>query len=212
MIRVFLADDHPIVREGLKQILSETPDVALVGEADNGLDVLNKATKEKWDILLLDLSLPGKQGIDVLKELQKSSPDLRVLVLSVHPESEYAFRVLKAGAAGYLSKDCIPEMLIYAIRKIHSGGRFVSESLGERLSYLLGGEQKKDPHGKLSDREYQVFSMIAAGKSISIIASELQLSVKTVSVHRSHILKKMKLSSNLDIVRYAIQNDLIVEA
>jgi DNA-binding NarL/FixJ family response regulator len=104
MIRVFLADDHPIVREGLKQILSETPDVALVGEADNGLDVLNKATKEKWDILLLDLSLPGKQGIDVLKELQKSSPDLRVLVLSVHPESEYAFRVLKAGAAGYLVK------------------------------------------------------------------------------------------------------------
>lgn len=209
MIRLFLVDDHPIVREGLKQILAETPEFNLVGEANNGLEVIERAKSEKWDVLLLDLSLPGKHGMDVLKELRNSSPNLKVLVLSVHPESEYAVRALKAGASGYLSKDFIPEMLPQAIQKIHSGGRFISPTLGEHLSTLLVDGEKNQPHEKLSDREFQVFKMIAEGKSVSVIGRELELSVKTISTHRAHILAKMKFSSNLDIIRYALSNGIV---
>lgn len=209
MIHVFLADDHPIVREGLKRILTGAPDIILDGEADNGLDVLKKSKGEKWDVLLLDLSLPGKHGLEVLKELRESKPELRVLILSIHPEFQYALRVIKAGAAGYLSKDCIPERLIQAIRKVHIGGRYVSETLGEHLSRLLDHEPKKEPHENLSKREFQIFMMLVEGKKISDIAHELNLSAKTVATHRMHILEKMNCSSNMDIIRYAMQRGLV---
>lgn len=201
-------DDHPILREGLKKILSESSEFHLVGEADNGLEVIERAKSEKWDVLLLDLSLPGKHGMEVLKELRKSSPDLKILVLSFHPESEYALRALKAGASGYLSKDSPPEMLFQAIQKIYAGSRFMSPTLTEHLTTLLVDERKSQPHENLSNREYQVFTMIAEGMSVSMIAVKLQRSVKTVSTHRAHILEKMNFSSDLNIIRYAILNGI----
>jgi two-component system, NarL family, invasion response regulator UvrY len=210
MIRVFLADDHPVVREGLKTILSKSKDIVLAGEADNGIDVLKKARKEKWDVLVLDLSLPGRSGLNVLKELKTISPNLPVLILSVHSESQYALRVLKAGAAGYLTKECVPEKLTHAIRKIHGGERYVSEAMGAHFSFLLeGGKPQKEPHELLSDREFEVFMMIAEGKSTSEIAESLHVSVKTVSTHRANILEKMKLSSIIDIALYALKSGLI---
>ncbi|MBI1823371.1 MAG: response regulator transcription factor [Nitrospirae bacterium] len=210
MIRVFLADDHPIVREGLKTILSKSKDIVLVGEADNGVDVVKKARQEKWDVLVLDLSLPGRSGLNVLKEIQTFNPRLPILILSVHSETQYAQRVLKAGAAGYLTKECVPEKLVQAIRTIHGGERYVSEAMGAHFSFLLeGGKTHKEPHEHLSDREFEVFMMIAQGKSNSEIAELLHVSVKTVSSHRANILGKMDLSSVVDIALYAVKAGLI---
>jgi DNA-binding NarL/FixJ family response regulator len=209
MIRVFLADDHPVVREGLKTILSKSNDIVLAGEADNGIDVLKKARKEKWDVLVLDLSLPGRSGLNVLKEIRTISPKLPVLILSVHSEAQYALRVLKAGASGYLTKESVPEKLVQAIRKIHGGERYVSEAMGAHFSFLLEGKLQKEPHELLSDREFEVFMMIAEGKSTSEIAESLHVSVKTASSHRGNILEKMKLSSVVDIALYAVKAGLL---
>jgi two-component system invasion response regulator UvrY len=210
MIRVFLADDHPVVREGLKTILSKSNDIVLAGEADNGIDVLKKARQEKWDVLVLDLSLPGRSGLNVLKEIRTFSPKLPILILSVHSEEQYALRVLKAGASGYLTKECVPEKLAQAIRKIHGGERYVSEAMGAHFSFLLeGGKPQKEPHELLSDREFEVFMMIAEGKSTSEIAESIHVSAKTVSSHRANILDKMKLSSVVDIALYAVKAGLI---
>lgn len=210
MIRVFLADDHPVVREGLKTILSKSNDIVLAGEADNGIDVLKKARQEKWDVLVLDLSLPGRSGLNVLKELRTCSPDLRVLILSVHSEEQYALRVLKAGASGYLTKESAPEKLVQAIRLIHRGERYVSESMGAHFSFLLEGKApQKEPHELLSDREFEIFMMIAQGMSTSDIANSLHLSVKTVSTHRANILDKMSLSSVVDLALYAVKSGLL---
>lgn len=209
MIKVILADDHPIMKEGIKSVLQRQDDIRVVDEFENGVDLVKKINKKNFDILVLDLSLPGKSGLEVLKEIQPLSPRLPVLILSVHPEEQYAVRVLKAGASGYMTKECIPERLIYAIRKIHKGGIYVSESMSERLPFILKGSSSKAVSDILSDREFEIFLLIASGQTPSEIGEKLNLSVKTVSTHRFHIMDKLELKTNSDLTRYAIRNGLI---
>lgn len=209
MIRVLIADDHPIVREGLKQILSDTDDILVVDEADSGSAVLNLTMRNNYDVILLDISMPGRDGLEVLKELKQLKPKLSVLVLSMYPEEHYAVRVLRGGASGYLTKSSAPDELISAIRKVASGRKYISSTLAERLTYELDRDADKPLHEILSDREYQVMHMLATGKSVKEIADELSLSVKTVSTYRSRILGKMNIKNNAEIVLYAVQNKLV---
>ena len=208
MIRILIADDHPIVRRGLKQILSDEPDMAVPGEAGDAREVLELVEGGDWDIVILDITMPGKNGLDILKDLKQKYPKLPVLVLSIHPEDQYAVRALKTGASGYLTKESAPEELVKAIRKILNRGKYVSASLAERLAFDLetGGGAS---HIRLSNREYQVMLMIAAGKRISDIAAEMSLSVKTISTYRTRILEKMNLKNNAEITHYAIKNFLV---
>jgi DNA-binding NarL/FixJ family response regulator len=208
MTRILIADDHTIFREGLKHILAEYPDLIVSDEASNGQEVLEKVWKKEYDILLLDISMPGISGIDVLKQLRTEKPKLAVLVLSMHPEEQYAVRVLKAGASGYLTKESAPDELIHAIRKISQGRKYITSSLAERLAVEVGTDVEKPLHETLSDREYQVLLMIAAGKTMTQIAEEISLSVKTVSSYRARILEKMKMKTNAEIMRYAVMNSL----
>ncbi len=207
--RILIADDHTILREGIKQILTERGNAFEVDEASDGHEALKKINSNNYDLLILDISMPGLNGLDALKQIKYSHPELPVLILSMYPEKQYAIRVLKAGASGYLAKDSAPEMLFKAIEKILSGGKFISETLAERLAVELVSGGGKAPHEKLSDREYQVFNMIASGMTISEIAENLSLSVKTVSTYRSRILEKMGLRNNAEIIHYAIKNNLI---
>jgi len=209
MIKILIADDHPIVRKGLKQILSEEIDIGEVGEAQNSQEVLDLVQKQDWDIVVVDITMPGRGGIDVLKELKQLRPKLPVLILSMHPEDQYAVRSLKAGAAGYLTKGSAQEELIKAIRKILQGGKYVSSTLAEKLAFDLEREPEKPLHETLSDREYQVMLMIASGKTISQIAEEMLLSVKTISTYRTRLLEKMKMATNAEITHYAIKNKLV---
>jgi two-component system, NarL family, invasion response regulator UvrY len=209
MIRVFLADDHAVVRQGLKQIISENLDLSVVGEATSGDEVLSGVSRNKPDVVLLDITMPGRTGLDVLQQLKIMHPKLPVLILSMYPEDQYAMRVLRAGASGYLTKDSAPEELITAIRKVSAGGKFVSASLAEKLVLHLDADPEKPLHEVLSDREFQVLCMIASGKTVSDIADELALSVKTISTYRSRILDKMNMRSNAEITHYAIKNSLI---
>jgi two-component system, NarL family, invasion response regulator UvrY len=209
MINIIIVDDHPIVRQGLKQILSEEPDMAVFGEAQNSQEVLELIRKQDWDIVVLDISMPGRGGLDVLKEIKHERPKLPVLILSIHPEDQYAVRALKAGASGYLTKESAPEALVRAIRKILRGGKYVSSTLAEKLAYNLEAETEKPLHETLSDREYQVMLMIAQGKTTNAIAEEMALSVKTVSTYRARILEKMKMNTIADITYYVIKNNLI---
>jgi two-component system invasion response regulator UvrY len=209
MIRVLIADDHPIVREGLKQILSETDDILVVDEAANGQEVLSLAWNNNYDVVLLDISMPGRDGLEVLRELKHQKPKLPVLILSMYPEEHYAIRVLRGGAAGYLTKSSAPDELISAIRRVAAGRKYISTSLAERLTYELDRDAERPVHESLSDREYQVMNMIASGKTIKEIADELCLSVKTVSTYRSRILEKMNMKNNAEIVLYAVQNKLV---
>lgn len=209
MIKVILADDHPIMKEGIKSVLQRQDDIKVVDEFVNGIDLVKKINKKNFDILVLDLSLPGKSGLEVLKELQPLSPRLPVLILSVHPEEQYAVRVLMAGASGYMTKECIPERLIYAIRKIYKGGIYVSESMSERLPFILKESSSKAVSDILSDREFEIFLLIASGQTPSEIGEKLNLSVKTVSTHRFHIMDKLELKTNSDLTRYAIRYGLI---
>ena len=209
MIRVLIADDHAVVRQGLKQILGDTPEMVVAGEATNGQEVLDKVRAEAWDIVVLDISMPDRSGLDILKELQSERPKLPVLVLSMYSEDQFAVRVLKAGARGYLTKDSAPDELVKAIRKVVSGGTYVSAFLAEKLAFEIGTDSSKLPHEALSDREFQVLRLIAAGKSVKEIAAELYLSVKTVSTYRSRLLQKMNLETNAELIHYAIQNRLI---
>jgi DNA-binding NarL/FixJ family response regulator len=208
-IRILIADDHPIVRAGFKQVLSETPDLVVADEAGNGQEVLEHLKKKKYDVVLLDISMPGKNGLEILKELKTDYPKLPVLILSIYPEEQYAIRALKAGAAGYLTKESAPHELISAIRKISAGGRYISESLAEKLATYLNVDMTKSPHETLSDREHQVMRLIASGKTVSEIAESLNLSVKTISTYRTHILEKMKMKNNAEITLYAVQNKLV---
>jgi len=208
-IRILIADDHPIVRAGFKQVLSETPDLVVADEAGNGQEVLEHLKKKKYDVVLLDISMPGKNGLEILKELKTDYPKLPVLILSIYPEEQYAIRALKAGAAGYLTKESAPHELISAIRKISAGGRYISESLAEKLATYLNVDMTKSPHETLSDREHQVMRLIASGKTVSEIAESLNLSVKTISTYRTHILEKMKMKNNAEITLYAVQNKLM---
>ena len=209
MIRILIADDHIIVHRGLKQIVGEEPDMAVVGEALNAQEMLALVLKQHWDVVVLDISMPGKGGLDILKELKQERPKLPVLVLSMHPEDRYAVRALKMGAAGYMTKESAPEELVKAIRKVVTGGRYISPSLAEKLAFDLAADTDRPPHETLSDREYQVMCMIASGKSVKETAFELSLSVKTISTYRSRILEKMSMKNNAELIYYAIQNRLV---
>jgi len=204
-----VVDDHPIVREGLKQILSDTEDILVVDEADSGQAVLTSAARSNFDVVLLDISMPGRDGLEVLRELKQQKPKLPVLILSMYPEEHYAVRVLRAGASGYLTKSSAPDELISAIRKVASGRKYISSTLAERLTYELDRDADRPMHEVLSDREYQVMHMISTGKSVKEIAEALGLSVKTVSTYRSRIMEKMNMKNNAEIVLYAVQNKLI---
>lgn len=208
-MKVLIVDDHPVVRRGLKQILSEAPDISKFGEACNGMEVLQKIDEQDWDIVILDINLPDKNGLDVLKELKTVHPGLPVLVLSIHPEDQIAVRVLKSGASGYLTKDSAPEELVKAVRKVISGGKYISMSLAEKIAYDLEPYNERQPHEVLSDREYQVACMIANGKTVKEIAAELFLSVQTISTYRARILRKMNIRTNAELIHYAIKNRLI---
>jgi DNA-binding NarL/FixJ family response regulator len=208
-IKILIADDHPIVRAGFKQVISDMPDMLVADEAGNGQEVLNLIGKKDYDLVLLDISMPGRSGLEILKDLKSEKPKLPVLILSIYPEEQYAIRALRAGASGYMTKASAPNELILAIRKISEGGKYISASLAEKLAYYLDGDAAKPPHETLSDREYQVMLMIASGKTVTEIANELCLSVKTISTYRTHILEKMKMKNNAEITLYAVQNKLV---
>jgi two-component system invasion response regulator UvrY len=211
MTRVLIVDDHPIVREGVKQIISGARGIKIVDEAADGRGLIGRVRKRKpdFDVLVLDISLPGKSGLDLLKQIREVKPELPVLMLSIHPEDQYAVRSLKAGASGYLTKDAVPGKLVDAIRTVAKGERYVSESLAQRLAAEIANHEKKPPHERLSDREYEIFRMIAAGKSGNEIGRALHLSPKTVSTYRTRIFQKTKLKNNAELARYAIANGLL---
>jgi DNA-binding NarL/FixJ family response regulator len=208
-IRVFIADDHAIVRAGLKQILAEERDISVVGEAETGLDAIKLFRKSRCNVLLLDISLPDRNGIEVLKQIKDDKPELAVLMLSMHREDQYAIRSLKAGASGYLTKQSAPRELVGAIRQVAAGQRYVSAQLAQVLAAQIGDDHDKPAHENLSDREYQTLMMIASGKTVSEIAKELSLSVKTISEYRSRLLAKMNLKTSAELTHYAIRNQLI---
>lgn len=208
-IRVFIADDHAIVREGLKQILADSRDIVVAGEAENGLDAIRLFPKSRCHVMLLDISMPDKNGIEVLKQIKKEYPDTQVLMLSMHREDQYAIRSLKAGAAGYLTKQAAPKELVVAIRQVASGQKYVSPALAQALAAQVGEDHETPVHDTLSDREYQTLTLIAAGKTVGDIAQELSLSVKTVSEYRARLLVKMKLKNSAELTHYAIRNHLV---
>jgi two-component system invasion response regulator UvrY len=209
MIGVLIADDHAVVRQGLKQIVTENPDMAIVGEASNGHEVLELARTRDCDVVLLDLAMPGKDGLDTLKELRLLRPQLPVLILSVSPEDQYAIRLLRAGAAGYLTKESAPEELVTAIRKVSEGGRYVSAALGEQLALLLDSGTDRPLHESLSDREFRVMLLLGSGKTVTEVAETLCLSVKTISTYRSRALAKMNMRNNAEFSFYALRHGLI---
>jgi DNA-binding NarL/FixJ family response regulator len=208
MIRVLIADDHAVVRRGLRQILSEVDDMEVGAEAANAQDVLDMVSKRHWDVVVLDITMPGRSGLDVLKDLKHLHPKLPVLILSVHAEEQYAIRVLKGGASGYLTKESAPEKLVEAIRKVHAGGKYVSASVAEKLASALDKNTEKLPHERLSDREYEVLCKLASGCTVTDVAGDLSLSVKTISTHRAHILEKMGMKSNAELIRYVFEHRL----
>ena len=209
MIRVLIADDHTLFREGLKKIIAGTSDIVVAGEASNGNEVLARLKDERYDVLVLDIAMPGKDGLDVLKETRARYQGLPVLMLSMFPEEQFATRVLKAGAAGYLTKESVPEVLIMAIRKVARGEKYVSESLAEKLVSGLSDDARESPHERLSDREYQILCLIASGKRMKEIANQLSLSPTTISTYRSRILEKMGMASNAELTLYASRNHLL---
>jgi two-component system, NarL family, invasion response regulator UvrY len=209
MLRILIADDHPVFRRGLKQIIAETSDMVVVDEAADGREALRKAATGDYDVLLLDITLPFTNGVEVLSRLQNERPALPVLVLSMHPEEQYAVRALRAGASGYLTKESAPEELVAAIRKVSSGGKYVSASLAERLAAIVQRDGEVLPQETLSHREQQVMCLIASGKTVSEAARELSLSVKTITTYRARILEKLSVKNNAELMRYAIKNQLV---
>lgn len=207
-IRVLIADDHAIVRQGLRQILSDTPDLTVTGEAENGVQAVQMVRSGEWDVILMDVSMPDRNGIDALKLIKKEFPRLPILILSMYPEEQYAIRALKAGAAGYLTKQSAPDLLVTAIRQVASGKKYVSPSLAEELANAIGEDSDRPAHEKLSDREYQTLCMISSGKTPTEIAEALNLSVKTVSVYRARLLEKMNLRNNAELTHYGLKHGL----
>jgi two-component system, NarL family, invasion response regulator UvrY len=210
MIRVLIVDDHAIVRRGLRSLLSDEFHGAAFGEASDARQALEKLRKKEWDVALLDITMPGKSGLDLLKELKAEWPKLPVLVLSGHPEDQFALRALKAGAEGYMTKESAPEELARAIRKVLAGGRYVSPALAEKLALNVGKDSTRTPHETLSDREYDVMSRIASGKTVKEIAGELSLSPKTISTYRARVLEKLGVKNSAEIVQYAVRNGLVM--
>lgn len=209
MTKILIADDHPVVREGLKHIIEEEADLSVAGETGSAAEFFDEVRNHDYDLVLLDITMPGMSGLDILKQLKIEKPGLPVLILSIHSEDQYAVRALKAGASGYLTKASAPDKLIEAVRKVLSGGRYVSPYLAERLAFLLDSGAEKQPHERLSDREFQVLCLIASGKTVKEIGDELALSAKTVSTYRSRILEKMHMKSNAELTHYAIKNNLL---
>jgi DNA-binding NarL/FixJ family response regulator len=209
MIKILIADDHTIVREGLKQIVADKPDIVITDEASSGHEVLDKAFKNDYDVIVLDIMMPGMNGLDVLKQIKSHKPELPILILSMYPERQFAVRFMRAGAAGYLTKESASEELIAAIRMVSSGNKYITSTLAERLVSELETGQEKPPHERLSDREYQVMCMIASGKSLMQIAEQLFLSYYTVRTYRSRILEKMRMKLDTELTQYAIKNNLI---
>jgi len=210
MIRVLIVDDHAILRRGLRALLSDEFRGAAFGEASNARQALEQLRKAEWDVALLDITLPGKSGLDLLKEFKAASPKLPVLVLSAHPEDQFAVRVLKAGAGGYMTKESAPEELAKAIRKVLAGGQYVSPALAEKLASRVRKDITLTPHETLSDREYEIMCLIASGKTVTEIAGELSLSPKTISTYRARILEKLGVRNSAEIVQYATQNNLLI--
>jgi len=209
MSKILIVDDHAIVREGLKKILNCFTAVEEIEEACNGKEALEKIRKKEFNIVLLDISLPDGNGLDILKQIKKIKPNLQVLILSIHPEERYAIRTLKAGASGYLTKDRVPQELVKAVREILKGRKYITSSLAEKLVQNLENRTKKPLHENLSDREYQVLCLIASGKTVKEIAKELYLSEKTISTYRTRILEKMKMKNNAELIYYAIKHGLV---
>ncbi len=209
MIKLLVADDHAVVRKGIEQIIEETADMAVADHASNGQEVLEKVRRNDYDLVLLDISMPGRDGLEILKELKIQRPNLHVLMLSMYPEEQYAVRALRSGASGYLTKESAPDELIAAIRKVSSGGKYVSSTLAEKLADKLADHSDKPVHERLSDRECQIMIMLASGKTQTEIADELSLSIKTISTYRARLLVKMNMKTNAEITRYAIENKLI---
>ena len=210
MMRVLIVDDHAIVRRGLRALLSDEFHGAAFGEASNARQALEELRKGKWDVALLDITLPGKSGLELLKEFKAAQPKLPVLVLSAHPEDQFAVRVLKAGAGGYMTKESAPEELASAVRKVLAGGRYVSPSLAEKLVLGVTKDLTRTPHETLSDREYEVMCLIASGKTVTEIGGELSLSVKTISTYRVRLLENLGVKNSAGIVQYAIRNGLVI--
>jgi DNA-binding NarL/FixJ family response regulator len=209
VIRVFIVDDHVIVRQGLRRILEESDGIEVVGEASDGVEALKKILTVNWDVMLLDISMPEKSGGETLKQVMDENKKAKVLILSMYSEDQYAVRLMKAGASGYLTKDVAPEQLVGAIRKVAGGGKYISSALAELLLAEVNSDTSKPLHASLSDREYQVLRLIGSGKKVSEIAEALSLSVKTVSTYRAHILEKMNLKNNAEMTFYVIQNGLL---
>jgi DNA-binding NarL/FixJ family response regulator len=209
MIKVLIADDHPVVRRGLRQILAETDDIHVGGEAGSAEDVVRAVRDERWDVVVLDISLPGKTGIELIGDVRRERPETRVLILTVHPAEQYAVRAIKGGASGFLNKESAPEKLTTAIRKIAGGGRYISAELAETLASVLAGESNGPPHERLSDREFEIMKLLASGKTVSEVAQGLCLSVKTVSTHRTRLLRKMNMKTNAELTSYAVRQGLV---
>jgi two-component system invasion response regulator UvrY len=209
LIKVLIADDHAIVRRGLRQILAETADIVVGGEAPTAADVLRLVRDERWDALILDVSLPGASGMDLLADVRRERPAIPVLILTVHSEDQYAVRAIRGGAAGFLTKETAPERLVDAVRKIASGGRYVSPEVAEKLASFVSADDQGKPHDRLSNREFEILKMLASGKTVSQVADELALSVKTVSTHRTRMLKKMGMKTNAELTHYAVRNHLV---
>lgn len=209
MIRVLLADDHAIVRAGLREILADTGDILVAGEATNGQEVLAQVRDQDYDLAVLDMSMPGRNGIELIKLVRAEKPGIRILVLSMHSEEQYAVRAIRAGASGYLSKESAADELVAAIRRIAGGGAYVSPETAERLALAAGRASDAAPHTLLSDREYQVFQLIANGAAVGEIAKQLSLSVKTISTHKTRILEKMGFANQSELIRYALEHKLL---
>lgn len=208
MIRLVIADDHAIVRQGLKKILDESSDMEVVAEHANGVDALRWVRANDCDVVLLDISMPGRSGIEVLKQLHEERPKLPILILSIYPEDQYAVRLIRAGAAGYLTKESAPEIVMDAVRRVAAGKKYINQAVAEMLANEFGTQEGKLPHETLSDREYQIFLLLASARTVSEIADALSLSVKTVSTYRTRILEKMQLRNNAELMRYAVEKHL----
>ena len=209
MIRILIADDHTIVRKGLRQILAEEFTDAIIEEVADAEDLIKKVIMEKWDIVISDLSMPGKSGLEAIPHIKQLNPTLPVLILSIHPEEQYAIRVLKAGAAGYLSKDTAPDELVTAVRRVLLGKKYITLSIAEKIADNFEKDTERKLHESLSDRELYVFKMIASGKAVSEVAESLSLSVTTVSTYRARVMAKMNMKTNANLTLYAIENNLL---
>lgn len=208
-VRVLVVDDHTIVREGLKRILADAPELQVAGEAASGSEAIRLVCEGRWDVMLLDVSLPGANGLEVLRAVKEHDPKLQVLVLTMYPEDQYALRMLRAGAAGYLTKEGAPGQLVTAIRKVAAGGKYISPAVAEKLAWELEGKKRAATHEELSNREFEILRLIASGKTVSQIAQDLHLSVKTVSTYRMRLLMKLHMKSNAELTHYAIKGGLV---